>query len=198
MGSADRHDAAAMRPAEKLLAADEHQQQRDARYDLRHDKWRHDHAHEQGPPPEAPKAAERIAGQRADDGGAGGGNQPDLDREPGGAQNLAVTRQHAVPFRRKSGPDRDHRRGVEGIDHQRDDREVEEGEAGDQHRGQRHAMRARCHVLAASSLASFRFLSQTSRMIGSSRNSTTAVATADAVGQSRLLKNSSKITEAIN
>ena len=92
-----------------------------------HHRGRH-HAGEQGAAAETLDARQGVGGHGAKHHGGSGGNEGDADGEPGGFQNLAVIQQRAIPFGGEAAPYRNQLGAVEGIHHQHQQRDIEEGQ----------------------------------------------------------------------
>src|SRR5690606_3048249 len=114
----------------------------------------------------------------------------DLQADPGGAEDLRVAQELAVPARREAAPDGDEPARVEGIDDERQDRRVEEHEAD---HGDDGGEADPAHQRPASS----RSPRVRMNMIGTTTATSMAMATAAATGQSRLAKNSFQRTRPI-
>ena len=188
-------DAAPGGPADRLLHRDEQQQQRQAGDDLGHHQRRGDHAGEQRAAAERRKRTSAMPRERAEDQAPVALSARDAKRQPGGAEDLVV-RANSSPYhlRREAAPDRDQPRLVEREDDQRQDRRVEEHEA------ERSACVSRNQdgrVLIAAASAPRRAWKRWNSMIGTTSSSSMAIATAEATGQSRLVKNSSHSTRPI-
>src|SRR5690606_17267804 len=113
--------------------------------------------------------------------------QADPDRHPGRVQKLVVAEKLAVPPGREAAPDRDQLRLVEGVDDEEKDRQIEEGEA----EGHRDDVEPRGAGVHGRPSRSARRASWFWKMtIGITRMRRRTTATAEAIGQSRLLKNS--------
>ena len=78
------------------------------------------------------EARQAEAGERAQDHRAGGVDDRDFQRNPGGVENLLVVEQRVIPLQRgrvRRVPHRHQLRGVEGKHHHRQDGHVQEREA---------------------------------------------------------------------
>ncbi len=121
----DRH-----RPEAAVEAdGDEEEQQRKPRDHLRHDERREDHAREQRAAAKAAHAHEHDRRQRAEDGSDRGREDRHAYRHPRGIHQALVVEQPVVPSCRPAAPHRDQLRVVEAVDHQQQDRDVEERKA---------------------------------------------------------------------
>src|SRR5690606_11756993 len=119
------------------------------------------------------------------------GERRDAQRQPGRRQQRLVVEEGLIPLQREARPYRHERRLVEGIHHQADDGDVEEGEAQDQHQPVQQT------VVTHHRCSSWRTWLCWNRASGTSSSSTMTQVTAAAMGQSVLLKNSVHMTRPI-
>src|SRR5690606_439505 len=108
----------------------------------------------------------------------------DAQRHPRRRHQPLVLEQAPIPFRRPTAPHRHQLRLVEAVDHQQQDRDVEEREP-EHDRGDIEPAEA-FHRAASRCFSWFRW----NKTIGTTSTSSSTTATAEATGQSRLLKNS--------
>ncbi len=107
------------------IERDEQQQQRQPGDHFWHHQRSVDHAGKQQPPAKPSHARQGDGRERAEHGCGGCRQEGDTEADPGGAEYRLVVQQLAIPYERPSTPDRDKPRGIERVDHQNDDRQVE-------------------------------------------------------------------------
>src|SRR5688572_3763744 len=127
--------------------------------------------------------AERCSQRRADDGYA--------KAEKCCFQKLRVIQKACIPAQREAAPQRHQPGGIERVDHDRHDRQIQQREAED--RDAREQERFALHRPASCA----RLCTFWNHTIGAMRSSNITTDTADATGQSRLMKNSSHSTRPI-
>ena len=115
------------------LYLDDEQQHGQAGDDVGHHHRRGHHAGKQGAAAKTFDAGEGIARQRAEDDGGQRGGDGDAQRQPGGFEDLVVVQQLGIPFGGEAAPNGDQLGFVEGIHHQHNQGDVEEGQAEEEH-----------------------------------------------------------------
>src|SRR5690606_33663419 len=126
----------------------------------------------------------------------GGGQGGDLERQPGGAEQRAVVQQRAVPAQRETAPGRDQRRIVEREHHQAEDGGVQE-EIPQPQRQAARGLVGPFHARPLCRASCWRTWLYWNSARGTSSNRTITHVTAEAMGQSALLKNSFHMTRPI-
>ncbi|ABA48221.1 200 kDa antigen p200, putative [Burkholderia pseudomallei 1710b] len=188
----DREHPTAGGPSEPLAELDEQQQQRDALDHLGNHERRVDHPAVEREAAKAAHPREHETRPRADEHRCERGHHRDLQRQPRGRDQLVVLDECRVPARRETGPHGDELRIVERIDDEARDRDIEETEADREHQHLQIAIRL--HRRWPSCSFAWKCWNIA---IGTRSSSTIAQVTADAIGQSALLKNSFHITRPI-
>ncbi|KAG1316309.1 hypothetical protein G6F62_013592 [Rhizopus arrhizus] len=161
--------------------------QRETEDDVRHHQRCSDQGAEQRLAAEALEAGHHHRRQRAQHGGGTGGPERHHQAGPHRIHQRAVGEQVAVGTGGEPGPDHRQPRAVERIEHQQQDRQVQEGEAEQQHAQPQALGGARAHACFPSSRRCWERLNS---RIGTSSSRIIATAIAEAPGQLRLLKNS--------
>src|SRR6185312_7806843 len=167
------------------IERDEQQKQGQSGDNFGHHERRKDHARKQRAPREAAEPHQRDRGERAEGGCDRCRQKSDADRNPRGIFQALIFKQGSVPFRRPAAPHRNQLGLVEAVDHEQQDWDVEKRKAERDCRGVEPG-EAGSHRPASRSFCCWRW----NRTIGMTSTSSSTTATAEASGQSRLLKNS--------
>src|SRR5208282_2129708 len=130
----------------------------------------------------------RHGSERSQDGCRARRNEGEAEADKGGFEQRCIVDQLGVPVRRPAAPYRDETRCVERVDHQNDDRQIKECDA-EQDRGE-----IECGDFShRQPRSAARIAWYWKTMMGVTNRQTSATATAAAVGQSLLPKNSIQI-----
>ncbi|MDT4857904.1 hypothetical protein FQZ97_923470 [compost metagenome] len=106
-------------------------EQRNRRDDFRNHQRLVDEGIDEGLTPVAPRPRRRQRRHGGEDGGQSRRDSRDLEGADRRVDDVAVRQGDLKPVQRKATPGRHRRRAVEGVDHQGDDRQVEQRKAGD-------------------------------------------------------------------